>query len=76
MKWTMRLSLETMIRLSAIVAKIVGADLLIMLSDIDGLLIRTQMFMRMRPFVAMSQRLPRKFWPQLVVLVVNLVRVV
>lgn len=37
MKWTMRLSLGTTTRLSAIVAKIVGADLLIMLSDIDGL---------------------------------------
>ena len=42
-------------RLSAIVAKIIWCRLLIMLSDIDGLLLRTQMFMRMRPFVAMSQ---------------------
>ena len=37
MKWIMRLNLGDNDRLSAIVAKIVGADLLIMLSDIDGL---------------------------------------
>lgn len=37
MKWIMQSKFGDNDRLSAIVAKIVGADLLIMLSDIDGL---------------------------------------
>ena len=63
-------------RLSAIVAKIVGADLLIMLSDIDGLLDKNPNVYEDATFVAMSQRSQRKLYTQLVVPVVNLVRVV
>lgn len=37
-------------KLGAIVSKLVNADLLIMLSDIDGLLIKIQRFMMMRKF--------------------------
>ena len=46
MKWDHATKFGDNDRLSAIVAKIVGARLLIMLSDIDGLFDKNQMFMR------------------------------
>lgn len=62
-------------RLSAVVAGITKADLLIMLSDIDGLLIKTLLFMRMRSYAVMLQSLRRKSLRQQVVRAVSLAQV-
>lgn len=62
-------------RLSAVVAGITKADLLIMLSDIDGLLIKTLLFMRMRSYAAMLRSLRKKSLLQQVVRAVSLAQV-
>lgn len=62
-------------RLSAVVAGITKADLLIMLSDIDGLLIKTLLFMRMRSYAAMLLILRKKSLRQQVVRAVSLAQV-
>ena len=48
MRWIIQLSLWDNDRLSALVANITNSDLLIMLSDIDDLLIKIQLFMIMQ----------------------------